>query len=334
MVRLTRDWQFRGMDAVILENGRIRVTVLPGVGARVIQLIDKENDRDLLWHHPRREPSPAVLGSPGADLWWTGGIDDIFPTDFPCTYRNEQLPYLGELWANAWSCDVAECSGDAVEVSFTTRTVISPFEVTKRMRLCGDDDYLSVTYAIRNIGFGSYDWFFGIHPGIQVEKGSRLLFPIAEAITDDSWPVGRLAEKGTRYAWPLCPTADGGNIDLREVQGPDAGWWAFQYGPALVEGWLGVYHPRARNAFCITFDHRFFRSLLFYLGYGGWRNTYSIIPQIATAWPGGLSDVVSAGRQRSLEPGEVAQTTVGFHCLTGLGDESQIKIRLGEIDHK
>jgi hypothetical protein len=330
LARLIRDWQFRGMNAVILENRRIRATVLPGAGARIFQLIDKQNDVDLLWRHPRREPSPAVLGSPGADLWWTGGIDDIFPTDFPCVYRNEQLPYLGELWTNDWSSAVVEDSGGTVEMAFSTRTVISPFEVTKRMKLRGDDDFLSVTYSIRNMGFDSYDWFFGIHPGVEVAKGSRLLFPIREALIDDAWPSGIFADKGTRYQWPLCPNAAGGVMDLRDVPGPDAGWWSFHYGLELSEGWLGVYHPRLKNAFCMTFDPVFFRSLLLYLGYGGWRNTYSIIPQIATAWPGNLADVISAGKQHTLAPGKTAETSVGFHCLTSLNDENHVKKRIDQ----
>jgi hypothetical protein len=329
MVRATKDWQYRGMDAVMLENSRIRVTVLPGAGAKIFQFIDKENDVDMLWHHPRRAPEPVVLGSPGADLWWTGGVDDIFPTDFACTYRNEQLPYLGELWTNAWEYELHGGEETSAEIVLRTRTVISPFEAVKRVRLDGDDGHFTVRYEIRNVGFGAYDWFFGIHPGVQVQKGCRLLFPIREAVIDDAWPEGILAARGTRYAWPHCPAAGGGAIDLRQVPGPDVGWWTFQYGLDITEPWLAVLNPVHRNAFCITFDPGFFRNVLFYLGYGGWRNTYSIIPQIATAWPGTLSDVVSAGRQRCLKPGEGFGTEVRFHCLTEIDDESRLQLSLG-----
>jgi hypothetical protein len=330
MLRATADWCYQGMDAVMLENKRIRATILPGAGARIFQLIDKQNDVDLLWHHPRRGPQPAVLGSPGADLWWSGGIDDIFPTDFPCLYRNEQLPYLGELWTNTWSSRLTQADDAGVEVLLSTRTVISPFEVTKRIRLEGEDDHISVRYAITNIGFSAYDWFFGIHPGVEVEEGCRLLFPIREALIDDAWPLDVLAAKGTRYAWPLCPTARGGTIDLSQVPGPE-GWWTFQYGMELAEPWLAVHNPARQSAFGIAFDRGFFKSLLFYLGFGGWRNTYSVIPQIATAWPGNLSEVVASGMQRSLQPGESATTEVSFHCLTGVRDEAAVRTRLRGI---
>ncbi len=332
MVRATKDWQYRGRDAVILENAEVRVTILPGSGARIFELVDKRRDADVLWHHPRRGPEPAALGSPGADLFWAGGIDDIFPTDFPCTYRNEQLPYLGELWTNAWECEMGRCDGARAEAVFRTRTVISPFEVEKRVSLSDAESFVTVRYAIRNIGFAPYDWSLGIHPGVAVEKGCRLLFPIREAIIDDAWPAGTLAAKGTSYAWPHCPTGAAGKaIDLRAVPGPEAGWWTFQYGPELTRSWLGVFDPGHDSAFCMTYDRDFFRSLLFYLGYGGWRNTYSIIPQIATGWPGDLAGAVSAGRQRTLAPGESAATEVRLLCLSGVRSEEAVEKRLATL---
>jgi hypothetical protein len=139
MTRISDEWSYRGFPSVVLENRRIRVVVLPGVGARVLSFIDKENDADLLWHHPRRSPEPVVFGSASADVWWTGGIDDIFPTDFPCLYRNEQLPYLGELWTNAWEYRLEKEKND-VALTLVTRTAVSPFEVRKTlgcMRMMG-----------------------------------------------------------------------------------------------------------------------------------------------------------------------------------------------------
>ena len=331
MARLLKDWQYRGMPALQLENRKIRVSVLPSPGGRIFQFIDKKNDADLLWHNPRRQPEPAVLGSPGADLWWTGGIDDIFPTDFPCTYRNESLPYLGELWTNAWDWQVVDEGSETAAVVLKTRTVISPFEVEKRISLRGEDRHFTVRYAIRNIGFSGYDWFFGIHPGVEVTKGSRLLFPIRTAIIDDSWPPGIIGGKGKEYRWPLCPKGDGTTIDLRDVPGPEEGWWTFQYGRDLEAGFFAVHNPVHRHAYCSTFDREFFPHLHFYLGYGGWRNTYSIIPMIATGWPASLSDAVAAGRHRTLRAGETAVTEVLFHCVTNVTDENEVRKGLSDF---
>jgi hypothetical protein len=327
MTRISDEWSYRGFPSVVLENRRIRVVVLPGVGARVLSFIDKENDADLLWHHPRRSPEPVVFGSASADVWWTGGIDDIFPTDFPCLYRNEQLPYLGELWTNAWEYRLEKEKND-VALTLVTRTAVSPFEVRKTLRLHADDGFFSIDYAIQNTGYSAYDWYFGIHPGVEVTPGSRLIFPIRSAVVDDAWPTGILAAKGTKYTWPLCPSATGASIDLSVAPAPEEGWWTFQYGLDVQERFFAVINPTHNNAYCQTFDKAFFPNLLFYLGYGGWRNTYSIIPQLATGWPGSLADAVVAGRQRTLRAGEATKTTVSFHCLTNVKDEKTVRARL------
>ena len=332
MVRVSKDWSYRGKEVVVLENARLRVTLLPSSGARVFELVDKATDTDLLWHHPRRGPEPAVLGSPAADLWWAGGIDDIFPTDFPCLYRNEQLPYLGELWTNAWEAAIERDDGNVAEAVFRTRTVISPFEVEKRVRLAEGQSHVAVRYTIRNIGFSPYDWFFGIHPGIRIEKGFRLILPIEEGVIEDGWPEGILAAKGTRYRWPLCPTTNG-SVDLRAVPGPEAGWWSFQYGPSLTRPWIGVLDPNRKSAFFMSFDLSFFPSLLLYLGYGGWRNTYSVIPQIGTGWPGDLAGAIEAGRQRTLGVDQSMSTEIHLGCLSDVASDAEFGEKLVEFDH-
>jgi hypothetical protein len=52
-----------GLDAVVLENDALRVTVLPALGAHVSELVDKAGGRDLLWHNPCMTPRPAPYGA-------------------------------------------------------------------------------------------------------------------------------------------------------------------------------------------------------------------------------------------------------------------------------
>ena len=99
-------WTYRGFPAIVLENGRIRMTVLPTHGAKVVELISKAADRDLLYHHPRFDVRPPVFGA-NADDWWTGGIDEIPPTGHPAVVGGEQLPFLGEFWSQAWTARIA-----------------------------------------------------------------------------------------------------------------------------------------------------------------------------------------------------------------------------------
>jgi hypothetical protein len=328
VLAITDDWKYRGFQTVILENDALRVVLTPEIGARVIEFFDKKNNVDLLWRNPRNDLRAAVFHPVNSNDWWTGGIDDIFPTDFPCEYQGEPLPFLGELWSVSWAFTLSERSGTAVEASFAVKTLISPFEVQKRVRLERDADFFEISFRITNIGYGDYEFFFGIHPGVAVYPGSRLIFPITRAVVDENWPAERFCPKGTEYSWPRLPLSAGGACDLSTVPEPSERIWVFHYGVKLERGYLAVWHPTLRQAYATIFDPGVFRHLLFYLGYGGWRHTYSVIPQIATGYPAALTEAIKAGRQKSLQPGRAWEAAARFFCLTGVEREEAVIRRL------
>src|SRR3990172_13105384 len=105
--RLDPHWRYRELRAIALENARLRLTVLPELGAKLYDLVYKPADRNLLWHSPRLEPRLAVFGQ-NFDDWWPGGWDEVFPTCDVSTHRGETYPYLGELWSLPWEWEIDE----------------------------------------------------------------------------------------------------------------------------------------------------------------------------------------------------------------------------------
>jgi tetratricopeptide (TPR) repeat protein len=61
----------RALPALVLENERLRATVLPGLGGRLYSLWDKESSRELLFRNPVFQP--ANLGLRNA--WFAGGVE-------------------------------------------------------------------------------------------------------------------------------------------------------------------------------------------------------------------------------------------------------------------
>ncbi|MDF3292521.1 DUF5107 domain-containing protein [Streptomyces silvisoli] len=59
------------LDAIVIENDRLRATVLPGLGGRVYSLVHKSTGRELLYRNPVLQP--ADFGLAGA--WFSGGIE-------------------------------------------------------------------------------------------------------------------------------------------------------------------------------------------------------------------------------------------------------------------
>ncbi|MFB7498578.1 DUF5107 domain-containing protein [Streptomyces sp. NPDC056161] len=61
----------RGIDALVIENDRLRATVLPGLGGRVASLVHLPTGRELLYRNPVFQPANFALN----DAWYSGGIE-------------------------------------------------------------------------------------------------------------------------------------------------------------------------------------------------------------------------------------------------------------------
>ncbi|MEV5238641.1 DUF5107 domain-containing protein [Streptomyces cinnamoneus] len=59
------------VDAVVLENDRLRVTVLPSLGGRVHSLVHKPTGRPLVYSNPVLQPAGFALNG----AWFSGGIE-------------------------------------------------------------------------------------------------------------------------------------------------------------------------------------------------------------------------------------------------------------------
>lgn len=66
-----RDRTEQRLPALVLENERLRATVLPGLGGRLHSLLDKETGRDLVYRNPVFQPANLAL----RDAWFAGGVE-------------------------------------------------------------------------------------------------------------------------------------------------------------------------------------------------------------------------------------------------------------------
>lgn len=61
----------REFDALVVENDRLRATVLPGLGGRITSLLHKPTGRELLYTNPVFQPANFALNG----AWYSGGIE-------------------------------------------------------------------------------------------------------------------------------------------------------------------------------------------------------------------------------------------------------------------
>lgn len=314
-------WTYRGFPAIVLENGRLRMTVLPTHGAKVVELVSKAADRDLLYHHPRFDVRPPVFGA-NADDWWTGGIDEILPTGHPAVVGGEQLPFLGEFWSQAWTARIADSERTSVAVELSCAGIITPLRIDRRMELRAGEPFIRSTHRVTNVGPEPVPFMWGIHPGIAVRPGARIQVPGAVGIFHEGHPDLGLAA-GTRFSWPYLPAA-GGSIDLSVARPPDPPSWELAFIEDLSAGWLAVTDPASRSGFAMSFDPEVFPVAWLWGVYGGWRGLYTVALEAWTAHPPRLDEVIAAGRARTLEPGEHLETELRFIAVQGIASVAEI----------
>ncbi|MFI0806814.1 DUF5107 domain-containing protein [Streptomyces echinatus] len=61
----------RALDALVIENDRLRATVLPGLGGRIVSLVHLPTGRELLYRNPVFQPADFALNG----AWYSGGIE-------------------------------------------------------------------------------------------------------------------------------------------------------------------------------------------------------------------------------------------------------------------
>jgi len=319
----TDEWTFRDFRAVVLENERLRVTLLPGHGAKIWEFTSKRAGRDLLYHHNRFDVRPPVFGQ-NVDNWWTGGIDEVAPTGHPCVVGGEELPFLGEFWSQAWHYRIEESGPDGARVHVWAEGIITPLRLDRWLELRPGEPVLRGRHRATNVGFEPVDFIWGVHPGYAIRPGGRVQAPAMEGVFWEGHPDLKAAQ-GLTYPWPNFPLEDGRVIDMSVARPPDPPSWDLHFLNGLREGWLAVTDPESKSGMALAFDPEVFKTVWLWGVYGGWRGIYTMAFEAWTSWPGRLDQAIEAGRHRTLAPGESLETEVSYIAYEGVRSVSHVE---------
>ncbi len=320
VVRRTR---WAGLDAITLDNGALRVTVVPELGGHVAELVDLEGGADLLWRNPRLTPRPAPYGA-WFDDWWSGGWDEVFPSGDQGRLHGEQLPYMGELWCTPWEVGFGR-DPDSAWIDGMVQTTIAPARFERRLELRADEPVLRVHYRIESLDVRPLPFTWGIHPAFSVTPAHRIHHPGREMLVGVSSDPS-LGVEGSRYGWPHLPDPGmpGGTRDASLVRTREDGVFGGHWALDLPEGWLALTDTATRRGVAIVFDRRVFPHAWLWQVYGGWRGHHHVALEAWTSHPMELGAALEAGRARVLQPGAELVTEVAFVLFGGIDTVTRV----------
>jgi galactose mutarotase-like enzyme len=321
--RIDTHWSHHGIRVAVVENQVLRLTVLLDLGAKVYDLVYKPTGTNFLWHHPRVLPRLAPYGT-NYDNWWSGGWDEIFPTTEICSYRGEELPHMGELWALPWTFEAAPAEGEEVCLYTAVSTPIMPARFERWLRLRADEPIVRVSYCITNLGPGSLDFIWGIHPALAITPAHRIDLPTCRGLVgQSSGPT--LGKAGQSYEWPDLPLADGRHIDMRIAQPYEANVFGGHYAVELTANWVALTDTAHRQGIAVVFDPDVFKAVWMWLMYGGWRGLYGAVLEPWTGYPNVLDQAIAAGRHCSLAPNATLESGATLVVYTGVEAVTEVK---------
>src|SRR5882672_4545281 len=123
----------QGFSAHVLSSRKLRITVVPELGAKIISLKDLHTGREWMWHP--RGGMKLFRNRPGDDFSQSPlvGADECLPTIMPCSWQGRDLPDHGEVWNAPWKVDSAAWENGILKTS--VRLKISPFEFERTIEL-------------------------------------------------------------------------------------------------------------------------------------------------------------------------------------------------------
>ncbi|MEU8774334.1 DUF5107 domain-containing protein [Streptomyces sp. NPDC048606] len=160
----------RGVEAIVLENERLRVTVLPGLGGRIHSLVHLPSGRELLYRNPVFQPANFALNG----AWYSGGIEwnigATGHTTLSCAPLHAALV-------------PAPDGGEMVRLWEWERLRDLPFQVD--LWLPGDSEFLYVGVRVRNPHERPAPVYWWSNTAVPEDAGTRVLAP-----ADEAWHYG------------------------------------------------------------------------------------------------------------------------------------------------
>jgi hypothetical protein len=288
-----------GEDAIVLENGALRVTVLPRYGGRIWSIIDREDGRERLWHNPAIPLAPAPRDA-GYDDSFAGGWDDLFPSDAPGLAGPFAAPDHGEWWNEPAACTLAE-TADGPALTLSGAGWRTPHVWTRTLTLKGDRPVLTSSTIIRATGEVPFPYLWRVHPPLPAIHGGRIHLPVTSVLVNGEHTPGLAIG---RQPWPIATTHDGHSRDLSRIPDPAESGMIALYADTLDAGWCAITGPDGAGL-GLAFDPSIIDTITLFADYGGWRGGRVIIPEPGVGFPADLGGTIAGvGRHPVLRPGE------------------------------
>lgn len=285
---------------VRMENDFLVLDVAPGVGGRMVNLIEKSTGYQFLWHN---ETLKLERLEPGAeyDPNFYGAIDELLPNDIPETINGVECPDHGELWTLPLGHRV-----EGKTLVLGGRLPLFGLNYEKRVTLRADGPHVDLDYRVENVSGTRREFLWKLHAALNIGKGDRIVCPAKHA------QVGALEYSRWSSTKPFAwPEIEGGRADVMPAKD---GTMDFLYLFDLEEGRMAWESADGKLTFAYEFDTKVFPYAWLFASFGGFEGHYTAVLEPCTTMPISVNEAAKLGQCAALEAGEAIKTHVSIYA--------------------
>lgn len=309
-----------GMKCIGLENEYVYLNLIADYGAKLSHLVYKPRNVDLIWHNPRVDYRRPTFGLP-VHFYDGAGWDEVLPTDLACSWRGEDYPYYGEVWALPWRYEIEREQSQEACVHLWVTCALSQLRMDKWIRVRKDDRGFEVKHRITNISNYDAEYFFWMsHATLPCVESSRIDIPARRLQVEEAKRPCRF--RAGSYAWPLVNDKDC-TVDVREIGRRD-GTCDWFFAMDLEDGWVAVSNVSKGVGMAFVFPKEVFPTVGFFINRGGDRGHYSVAVEPSTGYPIRLTDAIENGTARELKPGDSFESMMQVRIYQDLSSVSRV----------
>jgi galactose mutarotase-like enzyme len=331
MHRPQRNWGCRihetrlfGLDTIVLENDRVRLSFLVGKGADLVEFNLKSRDLDFCWLTPGGIRKPTELHSTHADPVssfidaYPGGWQEVFPNGgAPAVWAGASYGQHGEVSALPWDVEILEDDEEHVRVRFSVRGVKMPCTIRKTVTLRGHTAGFRIEEAVTNDAGVPFTAMWGHHIVFGrpfAGPGARIRLPEGLEAIPHAEPVeggGRRVASAAPFPWPHGTGPEGSAVDFSIV--PEAGTASdlfYLHGFAADGGWYEILRPDEELGVRVRWDTSTMPYLWYWQEFGAthdwpWYGRAFVAGlEPNSSYPtNGLPDAVANGSALTIAPG-------------------------------
>ncbi|HEY5583075.1 MAG TPA: DUF5107 domain-containing protein [Ruminiclostridium sp.] len=264
--------EFKGEEAIKLENEQLRVIILPKLGGKVASLYSKVKDFELVFQNKEDKYKEVKVYSDFGSFD-ASGFDDAFPSINASMVKVDNLdvkyPNHGEIWSARLSYMIKD---GKIELYFNSSILSYYYKKSISLK----DDRIKIEYEIINTGESDLPCIWTAHYLVNCDEEMILLFPENTCKVINVTNSSCLGSLNKIHSYPISKDLSGEKYCLNRIYSKSAKKCEkyYIYG-GLTKGECGIYYPHKDLTYKLYFDKNIFPYLGFWVTEGGFRGDYN-----------------------------------------------------------